>query len=125
VSSPVRSISVKAPRSSKTAFNVKLFLDSAGLGKKIAKFRTKETVFARGDPAKNVTYIQEGSVKLTVVNETGKVDQLCNSSEKRLARTLLLLAHYGERVIQLLPIGKCRLNTRGEADKTGQLSSGK
>jgi CRP/FNR family transcriptional regulator, cyclic AMP receptor protein len=150
------------------AFDAQLFLDSAGLGRKIAKFRGKETVFAQGDPADNVMYIQEGGVKLTVVNETGKeaivgilgpgdffgegclaghsirmasattielttvlviekhevmrvlhdehefsdrfiaytlarnarveedlIDQLFNSSEKRLARTLLLLARYG------------------------------
>ena len=135
---------------------------------KIGKFRRKETVFAQGDAAKNVMYIQEGSVKLTVVNESGKqavvailgpgdflgegclagqpvcmasattvapttvlviektemirvlhgehefsdrfiaymlarnirveedlIDQLFNSTEKRLARTLLLLARYG------------------------------
>jgi CRP/FNR family cyclic AMP-dependent transcriptional regulator len=149
-------------------FNVKAFLDSAGLGRKVATFRRKETMFAQGDPAKNVMYIQEGGVKLTVVNEPGKeavvailgpgdffgegclagqtvcmatataiapttalviekdemirvlhqehefsdrfiaymlarnirveedlIDQLFNSSEKRLARTLLLLARYG------------------------------
>jgi CRP-like cAMP-binding protein len=166
--------SAKAPHPLKKAnlanrvFDVKLFLDSAGLGRKVAKFRAKETVFAQGDPAKNVMYIQEGGVKLTVVNETGKeavvailgpgdffgegclagqticmatattvspttvlvieknemiralhqehefsdrfiaymlarnvrveedlIDQLFNSSEKRLARTLLLLARYG------------------------------
>jgi CRP-like cAMP-binding protein len=147
---------------------VQLFLDSTGLGRTVGKFRGKETVFAQGDTAKNVMYIQEGGVKLTVVNETGKeavvailgpgdffgegclagqsvcmatataiapttvlviqknemirvlhgehefsdrfiayilarnlrveedlIDQLFNSSEKRLARTLLLLAHYG------------------------------
>jgi CRP/FNR family transcriptional regulator, cyclic AMP receptor protein len=148
---------------------VKLFLDSAGLGRKVGKFRGKETVFTQGDPAKNVMYIQEGAVKLTVVNETVKeavvailgpgdffgegclagqpvcmsaataivptsllfiekkemmrtlrtehafsdlfishmltrnirieedlIDQLFNSSEKRLARSLLLLARYGQ-----------------------------
>ena len=147
---------------------MRLFLDSAGLGRKVVKFRGEETVFAQGDPANNVMYIQEGGVKLTVVNETGKeavvailgpgdffgegclsgqtirmatattvalttvleiekhevirvlheehefsdrfiaytlarnarveedlIDQLFNSSEKRLARTLLLLARYG------------------------------
>jgi CRP/FNR family cyclic AMP-dependent transcriptional regulator len=147
---------------------VRLFLDSAGLGRKVVKLRGEETVFAQGDPANNVMYIQEGGVKLTVVNETGKeavvailgpgdffgegclsgqtirmatattvalttvleieklevirvlheehefsdrfiaytlarntrieedlIDQLFNSSEKRLARTLLLLARYG------------------------------
>jgi CRP-like cAMP-binding protein len=147
---------------------VQLFLDSAGLGRRVAKFREKETVFAQGNQAKSVMYIQEGGVKLSVVNELGKeavvailgpgdffgegclagqsicmatatsiapttvlviekdqmlsvlhkehefsdrfiaymlarnirveedlVDQLFNSSEKRLARTLLLLARYG------------------------------
>jgi CRP/FNR family transcriptional regulator, cyclic AMP receptor protein len=152
------------------AFDVKLFLDSAGLGRNLKKFQGKETVFAQGDPAKNVMYIQEGGVKLTVINEVGKeavvamlgpgdffgegclagqsicistattiaptdvlviekgemirvlhaehefsdrfiaymlarnirveedlIDQLFNSSEKRLARTLLLLARYGNQ----------------------------
>jgi CRP/FNR family cyclic AMP-dependent transcriptional regulator len=165
--------SVRSPE-----FDVKLFLDSAGLGRKVVKFETKETVFSQGDPAKNVMYIQEGGVKLTVVHETGKeavvailglgdffgegclagqsicmatatavaptsvliiqknemirvlhrehefsdrfiaymlarnirveedlIDQLFNSSEKRLARTLLLLARYGasERPQKVLP----------------------
>jgi CRP/FNR family transcriptional regulator, cyclic AMP receptor protein len=149
-------------------FEAKVFLDSAGRGRKIDRFQKQETVFTQGDPAAHVMYIQEGGVKLTVVNETGKeavvailgpgdffgegclagqsncaatattmavttvfvikkaemiralheehefsdrfiaymlarnirveadlVDHLFNSSEKRLARTLLLLAHYG------------------------------
>src|SRR2546426_12394810 len=176
VSQVARRVSVKAPRSPKkanarsTVFDVELFLDSAGLRRTVDKFRRKETVFAQGDPAKNVMYIQEGGVKLSVVNETGKeavvailgpgdffgegclagqsicmatataiapttvrviekdemirvlhaehafsdrfiaymlarnirveedlIDQLFNSSEKRLARTLLLLARYGAR----------------------------
>ncbi|MGA6955618.1 MAG: Crp/Fnr family transcriptional regulator [Candidatus Acidiferrales bacterium] len=147
---------------------MKLFLDSAGLGRKVREFARKDTVFAQGDPAEKVKYIQKGGVKLTVVNEPGReavvailgpgdffgegclagqsvciatataiapttvlviekeemvrvlheehdfsdrfiahmltrnirveedlVDQLFNSSEKRLARTLLLLARYG------------------------------
>jgi CRP/FNR family cyclic AMP-dependent transcriptional regulator len=180
----VRRVSAKSLRSPQKAnlrspaFDVKLFLDSAGLGRKVGKFRAKETVFAQGDPAKTVLYIQEGGVKLTVVNETGKeavvailgpgdffgegclagqsicmatattiapttvlvieknemiralheehefsdrfiahmlarnvrveedlIDQLFNSSEKRLARTLLLLARYGaqDRPQKVLP----------------------
>jgi CRP-like cAMP-binding protein len=160
--------SAKKANSRSPAFDAQSFLDSAGLGRKVGKFRRKETVFAQGDPARNVMYIQEGGVKLTVVNETGKeavvavlgpgdffgegcltgrsickvtattiasttvlvieknemirvlheehefsdrfitymlarnarveedlIDQLFNSSEKRLARTLLLLARYG------------------------------
>src|SRR5712664_1145601 len=172
VSSAARRASVPVRRSPKKAnsrslaFDVQSFLDSAGLRRKVEKFRGKETVFGQGDPAKNVMYIQEGGVKLSVVNETGKeavvavlgpgdffgegcltgrsicmatatttvlviektemirvlheehefsdrfitymlaqnarveedlIDQLFNSSEKRLARTLLLLAHYGAR----------------------------
>ena len=147
---------------------MQLFLDSTGLGRTVDKFLGKETVFTQGDPAKTVMYIQNGGVKLTVVNEVGKeaivamlgpgdffgegciagqsicmataiavmpttvlvieknemirvlhaehefsdrfitymlarnirveadlVDQLFNSSEKRLAHALLLLARYG------------------------------
>src|ERR1700676_917237 len=161
--------SPKKSNSRRSAFDVQLFLDSAGLGRKFEKFRGKEAVFAQGDPAQNVMYIQEGRVTLTVVNETGKeavvgvvgpgdffgegclagqstymatataiapttvlvieknemirvlheehefsdrfiaymlgrnirveedlIDQLFNSTEKRLARTLLLLARYGK-----------------------------
>ena len=167
VSAKVRRSSQEA-KSKSPAFDVKLFLDSAGLGRVVRKFRGKETVFAQGAPARNVMYIQEGGVKLTVVNEIGReavvtilgpgdffgeaclagqskcmatattvaptavlvidkdemiralheehefsdrfiahmlgrnirveedlIDQLFNSSEKRLARTLLLLARYG------------------------------
>ncbi|MGC2768146.1 MAG: cyclic nucleotide-binding domain-containing protein, partial [Candidatus Acidiferrum sp.] len=70
--------SPKVPRSLKKVnpkilvFDVKLFLDSAGLGRKVAKFRAKQTVFVQGDPAIQVMYIQEGGAKLTVVNKTGK-----------------------------------------------------
>ena len=171
---PARGVSIKVRRSPQkanlrsSAFDVQLFLDSAGLGRSVSKFPGKETIFAQGDPAKNVMYIQEGGVKLTVVNEDGKeavvamfgpgdffgegclagqsvcmatataiapttvliiekvemiralheehefsdrfiaymlarnirveadlIDQLFNSTEKRLARTLLLLARYG------------------------------
>src|SRR5579862_8401450 len=174
-SSPVRSATVKVARSPRKArsknpsFDVKLFLDSTGLGRKVGKFRAKETVFAQGDAATNVMYIQEGGVKLSVVNTSGReaviailgpgdffgegclagravtmatattvapttvlvieknemirvlhgehefsdrfiaymlarnirveedlIDQLFNSTEKRLARTLLLLARYGK-----------------------------
>ena len=174
-SSATRRVSVPVSRSSKKAnsrtpvFDVKFFLDSAGLGRRVSKFGGKETVFAQGDPATEVMYIQEGGVKLSVVNETGReavvailgpgdffgegclagqticmatattvapttvmviekdemiralhaehefsdrfiaymlarnirveedlVDQLFNSSEKRLARALLMMANFGK-----------------------------
>ncbi len=150
-------------------FSAQEFLDSAGVARKVAKFGNNDTIFSQGDPAENVLYIQEGSVRLSVVNKVGKeavvavlapgdffgegclagqplrigtatamkpvtllvigkkemtrvlhaehalsdvfisfmltrnirieedlVDQLFNSSEKRLARTLLLLSRYGK-----------------------------
>jgi CRP/FNR family cyclic AMP-dependent transcriptional regulator len=153
----------------KPAFDAQAFLDSAGVARKVKEFKKKAAIFSQGDPAKNVLYIQDGGVRLSVVNETGKeavvailgpgdffgegclagqpirigsatavaattvlviekkemirvlhaehafsdrfisymlsrnirveedlVDQLFNSSEKRLARTLLLLARYGK-----------------------------
>jgi CRP-like cAMP-binding protein len=161
---------IKSPTkpTQKFAFDAQAFLDSAGVARRIAEFPRKATVFAQGDPAKTVMYIQQGSVKLTVVNGVGKeavvavlgpgdffgegclaaqavrigaataiapttvlvidkkemsrilhaehefsdrfisymltrnirieadlVDQLFNSTEKRLARALLLLARYG------------------------------
>jgi CRP/FNR family cyclic AMP-dependent transcriptional regulator len=153
----------------KLAFNAQVFLDSAGVSRKIVEFQIKATIFAQGDSAKTVMYVQKGSVKLSVVNAIGKeavvavlgpgdffgegcltgqpiriatatavapstllviekdqmtrilheehelsdrfiaymltrntrieedlVDQLFNNTEKRLARTLLLLARYGK-----------------------------
>jgi CRP/FNR family cyclic AMP-dependent transcriptional regulator len=172
---PRRRAFLVAPRPSKAplkshAFNVELFLDSAGPGRWVAKLKAKETVFSQGDLGKYVMYLREGAVKLTVVNTAGKeavveilgpgdffgvrclagrsvytatataivpttvlviekgemirllhaehavsdrfianmlarsargeaalIDQLFNSSEKRLARVLLLLARYGEQ----------------------------
>ncbi|MGA8676205.1 MAG: Crp/Fnr family transcriptional regulator [Candidatus Acidiferrales bacterium] len=155
--------------SAKGVFNAQNFLDSAGVSRKVAEFKKKQTVFSQGDPGTDVLYIQRGGVRLSVVNESGKeavvavlgpgdffgegclagqplrigtataitpttalviekkemirvlhaehefsdrfitfmlarnirieedlVDQLFNSSEKRLARTLLLLARYGQ-----------------------------
>jgi CRP/FNR family cyclic AMP-dependent transcriptional regulator len=153
----------------KRAFNVQAFLDSAGLARGIVQYRRSQQIYAQGEPATSVMYIQNGGVKLSVVNEVGKeavvgilgpgdffgegclagqricmatataitptsileieknemmrvlhaehaladrfmsyilsrnirieedlIDQLFNSSEKRLARALLLLARYGK-----------------------------
>jgi CRP/FNR family cyclic AMP-dependent transcriptional regulator len=164
--------STKSKRKSaeKLAFDAQAFLDSAGISRKVKEFKRAEAIYAQGNPASSVMYLQSGGVKLTVVNEVGKeavvailgpgdffgegslagqsvrmgtataitptivlvieksemfkvlhaehdlsdlfikfmlarnirieadlVDQLFNSSEKRLARTLLLLARYGKQ----------------------------
>jgi len=150
-------------------FNPQEFLATIGEGRKVVSFPKKQGIFAQGDAADAVFYIQEGKVRLTVVSKIGKeatlgilsqgdffgegglagqhlrmgsatamtdcellriekkammlalhrehkfsdlfvayllarniryeedlVDQLFNSSEKRLARLLLLLAHFGK-----------------------------
>jgi CRP/FNR family transcriptional regulator, cyclic AMP receptor protein len=145
------------------------FLESAGVARTIRKYARSAVIFAQGDAATDVFYMQQGTVKLSVLSRTGKeavvavlgqgdffgegclagqprriatasamsastalvvekphmlemlhtqpalaerflahmlarnicveedlVDQLFNSSEKRLARILLLLARYGK-----------------------------
>ena len=152
-----------------TRFDAKAFLTKAGTGRSISAYRKKQVVFAQGDPADAVFYLEKGQVTLTVVSDRGKsgvvamlgpgdffgegclagqpvrmasasaitdvtvvriereamirllhepsrfterfmahllahnvrieedlVDQLFNSSEKRLARVLLLLARFGK-----------------------------
>lgn len=152
-----------------TRFDPKDFLARVGGGRTIAKYKKNQTVFAQGEAADAVFYVQKGRVKITVVSEHGKeavvgilgkdeffgegclagqslrmatakamndseimrlekqaivrtlheesafselfvahllartirveedlVDQLFNSSEKRLARALLLLANFGK-----------------------------
>ncbi len=150
-------------------FDPDTFLATIGDGRKILTVPKKQTVFAQGDDADAVFYVQKGKVRLSVVSKIGKeatiaivsegnffgegslagqllrmgsaaamtdceilrvekkkmmealhrepalsemfvayllgrniryeedlVDQLFNSSEKRLARVLLLLAHLGK-----------------------------
>jgi len=59
-------------RKSKPAFDLQHFLSSAGAARRVAEFRRNERVFAQGDPANAVFYIQEGSVRITVTSAGGK-----------------------------------------------------
>jgi len=150
-------------------FDAEAYLQSTGPARKVVKHRRGEEIFAQGDPATDVRYLQKGVIKISVLSRIGKeaviamlspgdffgegalagqtvrietatalapssvltiekeamvrllheeplfadrflshmlarnmrieadlVDQLFNSSEKRLARTLLLLARYGQ-----------------------------
>jgi Cyclic nucleotide-binding domain len=67
-----RKIKSKIKSKGKTAFDVQAFLDSAGVARKVVEYRRRQTIFSQGDPATTVIYIQEGGVKLSVVNEVGK-----------------------------------------------------
>jgi CRP-like cAMP-binding protein len=53
-------------------FDPHTFLATIGEGRKIALFPQKQTIFAQGDNADAVFYLQTGKVKLTVVSKTGK-----------------------------------------------------
>jgi CRP/FNR family transcriptional regulator, cyclic AMP receptor protein len=171
----------------KLAFDPGKFLSRAGKGTAITAYVKGKVIFAQGDPADAVHYIQNGEIKLTVVSNVGKeaviavlssgnffgegclagqqlrmataiaisncsimrlekataiemlhrepafaemllaylltrtirveedlVDQLFNSSEKRLARVLLLLANFGKEGKPDKVIGKISQETLAE-----------
>src|SRR5579872_4749428 len=54
------------------SFDPQVFLDTAGVSRKIAEYRRKESIYTQGDAANSVMYVQKGGVKLSVVNGTGK-----------------------------------------------------
>jgi CRP/FNR family transcriptional regulator, cyclic AMP receptor protein len=56
----------------KQAFDGHTFLDSAGVARKVKEFKRAEAVYSQGDAAKSVIYLQEGGVKLSVINEVGR-----------------------------------------------------
>ena len=56
----------------KNSFDPKVFLSKLGNGKTILEFHSNRNVFAQGEIADSVFYIQKGRVKLTVVSEHGK-----------------------------------------------------
>jgi CRP-like cAMP-binding protein len=163
-------------KSAKRSFDPQAFLAKVGTGKTIQNYRKNQIIYAQGEEADQIFYIQSGKVKVTVVSEQGKeavvgilepgqffgegclngqtvrvgtaraieeclvtsitrkallatlraeprfaelfmtylvtrsnriegdlIDQLFNSSEKRLARLLLLLANFG-RAGEPIPI---------------------
>ena len=53
-------------------FNPIAFLATAAKGRVISTHRTKQIIFAQGDAADSVHYIQSGKVKVTVVSPGGK-----------------------------------------------------
>ena len=53
-------------------FDAQAFLNSAGVAKKIVKYRRAECVFSQGDACDSVMYIQKGGVKLSVRSNAGR-----------------------------------------------------
>ncbi len=184
-----RKLLVTPPKSAnkRRDFDPKKFLSTIGEGRRTVTFPRKQKIFAQGDAADAVFYIQKGKVRLTVVSEHGKeatvgvlnsgdffgegalagqtlrmgsasgmtdcdllqidknammlalhrehafsdlfvayllarniryeedlVDQLFNSSEKRLARVLLLLAHFGKEGVPEPVVPKISQETLAE-----------
>ena len=54
------------------ASSIRSFLQTAGVARRIVPFQKDEVIFAQGDPAKSVMYLEKGAVKLSVVSPGGK-----------------------------------------------------
>ena len=59
-------------KANKRSFKVGDFLSRMDGGRTVEKYQTNQNVFAQGDRADAVFYIQEGKVKVTVVSGQGK-----------------------------------------------------
>jgi CRP/FNR family transcriptional regulator, cyclic AMP receptor protein len=53
-------------------FDVDAFLRSAGAGKTIVTYQPTDVIFSQGDASDFVLYVQEGTVKLSVLSHGGK-----------------------------------------------------
>jgi CRP/FNR family transcriptional regulator, cyclic AMP receptor protein len=54
------------------SFDVTVFLSTVEDGRSVANYRKNQQIFAQGDAADSVFYIQDGQVKLSVISELGK-----------------------------------------------------
>ena len=53
-------------------FDSDVFLATIGEGRTILSVEKKQTIFAQGDGADSIFYVQKGKVRLTVVSQAGK-----------------------------------------------------
>jgi CRP/FNR family transcriptional regulator, cyclic AMP receptor protein len=60
------------PNSKAVVFDPKAFLEKSGTGKKVLRIPTGQNVFSQGDPAYTMFYLQQGRVKIAVLNDDGK-----------------------------------------------------
>jgi CRP/FNR family cyclic AMP-dependent transcriptional regulator len=58
------------------AFNAQAYLDSAGVAKRVARYRRGESIFAQGEPSDHIMYIRSGGVKLSVLSKAGREAEL-------------------------------------------------
>src|ERR1700687_5636415 len=62
----------KTKSNQKHIFDAQGYLASVGVARKVVEYRKSEKAYSQGDPATHVLYIQQGGVKLSVVNPVGK-----------------------------------------------------
>ena len=64
-------------------FNLAVFLEEAGVGRRVVHLLPKQVFFSQGDPAVSIFYLRTGRAKLTVVSPEGKEGTvaLLNSGE--------------------------------------------
>src|SRR5204863_1567782 len=55
-----------------SAFDVETYLESGGASRRIVQYRRGAVVFSQGDPARDVRYLQKGTIKLSVISHSGK-----------------------------------------------------
>jgi CRP/FNR family transcriptional regulator, cyclic AMP receptor protein len=60
------------PSNSAPPFDAERLLSAVNGGRTICTYKKGQIVYAQGDPADSVVYIQKGQVKLTVLSEQGK-----------------------------------------------------
>lgn len=53
-------------------FNIEKFLATSGLSHSNLKYHNGATIYTQGDPAREIFYIQQGQVKITVISRRGK-----------------------------------------------------
>src|SRR5689334_19572502 len=63
---------VKTKPKTNQIFSTAKYLETAGVKRKIAHYRKGQAIFTQGDAADSVLYLQDGSVKMTVISSTGK-----------------------------------------------------
>jgi CRP-like cAMP-binding protein len=53
-------------------FDVEVFLATSGVARRVVRFPAAATIYAQGDRASSVWYLQQGRVKLSVLSSTGR-----------------------------------------------------
>lgn len=56
----------------KPTFDVEGFLRSRAAGTTVVAYQPRDTVFSQGDPSDSVMYLQEGTVRLSVLSRSGR-----------------------------------------------------